>query len=298
MRALKYFVDEALASLWRGCKTGLIAVATIATALFVLGGFLVVTSNMERLFARWQEAAEFSVYLRDDASSADRTAIESLLRESRLIRAIELVSKDEALERFKRNFGELAAAADDLPENPLPASIEVRLLSTANPADVEVLAGRVSTLGGVADVRYDRRWIQRLLNAVGLVRAGGFALAGLLVFAAALTVASVVRLALLARREEIHIMQLVGAPMAYIRGPFIVEGLLQGGMGAVLAVGALWGLFASLRTRPITAMAGAVDLSSMVFLSLPACAALLAGGMAVGCIGGLIAARNTREIAD
>ena len=70
------------------------------------------------------------------------------------------------------------------------------------------------------------------MNAVGMVRAGGFALAALLVFAAALTVASVVRLALVARREEIHIMQLVGAPIAYIRGPFVVEGLIQGGIGA------------------------------------------------------------------
>jgi cell division transport system permease protein len=298
MRALKYFFDEALASLWRGYKTGLIAVATIAAALFVLGGFLVVTSNMERLFARWQEAAEFSVYLRDGVTPEERTAIESTLRDSRLIRAIEVVSKEEALKRFKRNFGELAVAADDLPENPLPASIEVRLLSAADPSDVEVLAGRAAKLGGVADVRYDRRWIQRLLNAVRLLRAGGFALAGVLIFAAALTVASVVRLALVARREEIHIMQLVGAPMAYIRGPFVVEGLIQGGVGAVVAVAALWGLFASLRYRPLTSMAGAIDPSSIAFLSIPTCAALLGGGMLVGCIGGLIAARNTREIAE
>ena len=298
MRALRYFFDEALASLWRGYKTGIIAVATIAAALFVLGGFLLVTSNMARLLARWQEAAEFSVYLRDDAAAGDRAAIERVLRDSRLVKAVETVSKDEALKRFKRNFGDLSAAADDLPENPLPASIEVQLLPSANPADVEALAAQTSTLGGVADVRYDQRWIQRLLNAVRLVRAGGLVLAAVLIFAASLTVASVVRLALVARREEIHIMQLVGAPIAFIRGPFIVEGLIQGGVGALLGVGLLWGLFASLRARPIMAMGGAIDPSAIAFLSIPACAALLAGGMLVGCLGGLIAARNTREIAD
>ena len=78
------------------------------------------------------------------------------------------------------------------------------------------------------------------MYAVDIVRAGGFVLAALLVFAAALTVASVVRLALFARREEIHIMQLVGAPIAYIRGPFIVEGLIQGGLGAIAALIVLW----------------------------------------------------------
>jgi cell division transport system permease protein len=298
MRALKYFFEEARASLWRGYKTALVAVATIAAALFVLGGFLVLTSNMERLFARWQEAAEFSVYLRDDVTPLQHGAVEGVLRDSHLVREVEGVSKEEALGRFKRNFGELASAAQDLPDNPLPASIEVRLLPSADPADVEALAARTSNLAGVSDVRFDRRWIQRLEDAMGVVRAGGFALAAVLIFAAALTVASVVRLALFARRDEIHIMQLVGAPIAYIRGPFVVEGLMQGGAGAVIAVGLLWVAFWFVRLHQAPAMAGALDPASIVFLSIPMCVAMLAGGMGVGCIGGFIAARSTREVAD
>src|SRR4051812_21740470 len=121
MRAFSYFFNEAAASLLRGYKTALIAVATIATALFVLGGFLIVTSNMERLFARWQEAAEFSVYLRDEVTASQRAAVESALRESHAVRAVEVVSKEEALRRFRRNFGDLATASADLPDNPLPA---------------------------------------------------------------------------------------------------------------------------------------------------------------------------------
>jgi cell division transport system permease protein len=298
MRALRYFLDEALASLSRGYRTGLVAVATIAVAFLVLGGFLIVTANLERLFTRWQQAAEFSVYLRDGWTADHRTGIENMLRESRLVSAVELVSKEEALKRFKQNFGALAEASGDIPGNPLPASIEVRLVSEANPAEVEALAQKTASLPGVADVRYDRLWIQRLMNAVGLVRAGGFALATVLMFAAALTVASVVRLALLARREEIHIMQLVGAPIAYIRGPFVVEGLIQGGVGAVVAVGVLWLTFLFGRTRANPMLTGAIDPAAMVFLSIPMCAALLAGGMIVGCVGGLIAARSTREIAS
>ena len=298
MRALRYFLEEALASLWRGYKTGLVAIATIASALFVLGGFLVVTSNIERMFARWQEAAEFSVYLRDDVTPADQAALRNVLGASHLVRAVEVVSKEEALRRFKLNFSEVATAAQDLPENPLPASIEVRLLPNASPAEVETLAAQTATLPGVADVRYDRKWIQRMMNAVQLVRGGGLALAAVLIFASALTVASVVRLALVARREEIHIMQLVGAPLAYIRGPCVIEGLLQGGAGAVAAVAILWATFAIVRSREAPMMAGAIDASTVRFLSVPMCAALLAGGMIVGCIGGLVAARSTREIAD
>ena len=298
MRALKYFFDEAAASLWRGFRTSLIAATTITVAFVVLGAFLILTSNMERVFTRWQEAAEFSVYLSDTVTANQRTAIEKSLRDSAAVGAIEAVSKEDALRRFKQNFGTLADAAGDLGANPLPASVEVRLRPNANPADVEALAQKAAALPGVADVRYDRQWIQRLMYAVGLVRAGGFTLAALLVLGAALTVASVVRLALFARREEIHIMQLVGAPIAYIRGPFIVEGLIQGGAGAVVALAVLWLAFFVVRSRADSWLGGAVDPAGLVFLSLANIALVLVSGMTVGALGGFIAARGAREIAD
>jgi cell division transport system permease protein len=298
MRALSYFFDEAAASLSRGLKTAVIATATIAIAFVVLGGFLILTTNMERLFARWQQAAEFSVYLADAMTLQQRATLEESLRSNSLVSEIEIVTKDEALRRFKTNFAALADAAGELSSNPLPASIEVRLRSGASPGDVEALARHAGQLPGVVDVRYDRQWLQRLMHAVDVVRAGGFTLASLLVLAAALTVASVVRFALLARREEIHIMQLVGAPIAYIRGPFIIEGLIQGGIGAIVALTLLWIAFFVLRGRLDAMLSGAVAPASLVFLSLPTVFMLLMAGMAVGSLGGFVAARGTKEVAD
>ena len=116
-----------------------IATATITVAFVVLGGFLILTTNMERVFTRWQDAAEFSVYLSDAASPRQRAAIEqTLARERASCGASRSVSKEEALRRFKQNFGALAEAAGDLPANPLPASVEVRLRPNADPADVAV----------------------------------------------------------------------------------------------------------------------------------------------------------------
>ena len=298
MRALKYFFDEALASLMRGLKTAAIATATIAVAFIVLGVFLILTSNLERLFARWQNAAEFSVYLADTVTADERSAVEKALRESAVVGAAEPVSKEEALRRFRQNFPTLADAAGDLPANPLPASFEIRLRPEASPSDIESLARSAAGLPGVADVRYDRQWIERLMRAAGAVRTGGFTLAALLVFAAALTVASVVRFALVARREEIHIMQLVGAPIAYIRGPFVVEGLIQGGIGAIVALVVLWITFLVVRSRAGALVEAAIDPGSLVFLSLPAATGLLLAGMAVGSLGGFIAATGTREVAE
>src|SRR5690606_37988532 len=87
---------------------------------------------------------------------------------------------------------------------------------------VAAFAADVRRLPGVSDVQYDQRWIQRLLAAVRVVQGAGMSLALVLIVASGLTVTSVVRLALHARRPEIEIMQLVGAPLAYIRGPFVL----------------------------------------------------------------------------
>ena len=291
MRALRYSLDEALTSLWRGRQSGLLSTATIAVALSVLGGFLLVTSNLERLGVEWSRAAEISVYLDDGISEAQKAAVQRMLAPGDTIASVEFVSKDEALKRFKQTFADLAATVDEIGANPLPASFEVRLAPLANAqATVEALAGRLKQAAGVSDVRYDRQWLDRLLAAVGLIRTAGFVLGAILTFAAALTVANVVRLALYARREELEIMHLVGAPGVYVRGPFIMEGVLQGGLGALVALAALAGVFLAVRSRYLASIAAALNLSSVRFLPLELCALLLFGGMAVGCIGGAVAA--------
>ena len=296
MRALRYAFDEALASLWRGRQSGLLSTATIALALFVLGAFLVVTANLERLSDEWSRTAEMSVYLADEIAPADRNAIDALLTQNEIVAHHEYVSKGDAMARFKQTFGDLAPAIDGLGDNPLPASIDVRLRPgpTVGPA-VESLGVRLRQMPGVADVRYDRQWLDRLVSAVGIIRGVGLVLGALLTMAAALTVANVVRLALHARRDELDIMELVGAPDVYVRGPFVMEGVLQGGVGALVALAALAAAFFALRGRYLTPLAATLNLSSVRFLPLEACVLLVVGGMAVGCLGGLVAARLTQS---
>jgi cell division transport system permease protein len=291
MRVLRYSIDEALKSLWRGKEAGLLSTATIALALFVLGGFLLVTANLERLGAEWSSAAEMSVYVKDEIKPDERGAIETLLKPDETVAGREYVSKADALVRFKQTFSDLAVAMGGLDENPLPASYEVRLRPGAPVGEgVETLATRLRQTPGVADVRYDRQWLTRLLSAVSIIRAAGLVLGSLLTFAAALTVANVVRLALYARRDEIEIMQLVGAPQGYIRGPFVMEGVFQGGLGAAAALSVLAVAFLALRASYLVPLASALSLSSVRFLPLELSIGLIVGGMAVGCLGGLVAA--------
>jgi cell division transport system permease protein len=296
VRALQYALDEALASLWRGRHSGLLSTATIALALFVLGAFLLVTTNLERLGAEWSRAAELSVYLTDDVTPAQRQAIETVLTPGSLIASRDYLSKIDALAQFKQTFGDLASTIDGLGDNPLPASIEVRLQpGAAVAASVEALSATVRSMPGVADVRFDRQWLNRLLAAIAVIRVVGIALASVLTFAAALTVANVVRLGLHARRDELDIMNLVGAPQAYIRGPFVMEGVLQGGIGSMIALVVLGAAFFALRARYLTPLASALSLSSVRFLPIGLCLWVVVGGMAVGCVGGLVAARLTES---
>src|SRR5881394_1502376 len=119
MRALQYSFEEATASLWRGRHSGVLSTATIALALFVLGAFLVVTTNLERLGAELSRSAEMSVYLTDAATPVQRRAIEVALAPGDVIASREFLSKSDALARFKQTFGDLRSTVDGLGDNPL-----------------------------------------------------------------------------------------------------------------------------------------------------------------------------------
>lgn len=293
MRLLEYAFDEASASLWRGRRSSLLSTATIAIALFVLGAFLVVTSNLERLAEEWSGAAELSVYLVDAVDGPTRAALERDLRGDAAVLSVEFVSKEAALGRFRQTFPDLAGTLQTMEGNPLPASLDVRLRSTAGTqARIEALVARVRTTAGVSDVRYDKDWLDRLLRGVRMLRLVGFALGGALILAASLTIANVVRLALTARRDELEIMALVGAPRSFVRGPFIMEGALHGGVGALVAVLTLAVAFFSARPRFLTPLAQAVNLSAVRFLSPGLMLLIVGGGIVVGCLAGVLASRR------
>ena len=296
MRAFNYFIAEAAASLWRGRKAAVFSVITIAGGLFVLGFFLVLNANLQRLVARWTESAELSVYLKDDVTADQLRMLDELIAGSGLPAEREYVSKTQALVRFKQDFPDLANATDRLGNNPFPASFEIRLKPDVGDAGgaVDNLSTTLGDLRGVADVRYDRRWLMRLNSVVRLLRGLGAGIVILLGFASALTVASVVRLAAAAREDEIEIMTLVGAPLAYVRGPFVVEGVLQGGAGALLAMVLLWVVFAAAKAKYGVAAAEAVGLGAITFLPVWLSLFLVLGGMVLGCLGGLIVARAVR----
>ena len=298
MRALGYFLSEAAESLWRSRRAALLAILTIAGGLFVLGFFLALNTNLQRIVQRWTAASELSVYLKDDVSKDQLNSVNDLIGKSGMASHYEFVSKADAAARFKQDFPDLATTADRLGTNPFPASFEVRLKPEAQDAGnaVDNLASSLGALAGVADVRYDRRWLVRLTGVVRLLRALGLAIVILLAVASAFTVANVVRLAAYAREDEIEIMELVGAPLAYVRGPFVVEGVLQGGIGALLAIVLLWFVFAAASMRYGRLVSETLGLGPITFLPFQLCLIIILGGMVLGCAGGFVVASRVRGI--
>jgi cell division transport system permease protein len=290
-----YAFEEAWTSLHRSGKSAMISIGTIAIAFVTLGGFLLVSVNVQRAMDRWLEAAELSVYLQDAVTDETRAGIEAYLTSQPAVLAVEFISKTHALERFRADFPELADVTASLADNPFPASFEVRLQTGQSAgALADELARSVAEREGVADVRYDRRWLARLLAVVTGARVAGGIAAAVLMLGAAFTVAAVVRLSLHARRDELEIMKLVGAPFSYIRGPSIVEGLLLGGIGAVVAFAAIGLLFAMVGRWLGPDLAGLIGGGQLRFLGFREGAVLLLGGLAVGAGAGALASRAVR----
>lgn len=295
MSLLVYAFQEARASLVRGGRGALMSVGTIAIAFLALGGFLLVTANLQRYVQQWMASAELSVFLRDEIDEQEREAVRTRLASEAAVLRVDYLTKEAALERFRADFPELADVTASIGLNPFPASFEVRLRPGPGVADNAAAISRtVMALDGVADVQFDRRWLERVLSLIGGVRVAGLAVTVVLLLGAAFTVTAVVRLSLHARRDELDIMQLVGAPGGFIRGPFIMEGLLLGGMGALVALAALGLGFWAFQGWLGREAAGLLGGEALSFLGFRDMVMLSGAGLAVGALAGFVASRAAR----
>jgi len=292
LRALGYFFGEAFTSLWRSRLVNAISIGTIAVSLFVLGAFLTVAGNLGDVVTKWTEKIQIIVYLEADIEDRVQASLENRLIEDPAVESLDLVDRTEALERFKTLFRDLSSLPDDLGENPFPASYEVNLRPDhQSPAEVQRLADVFVDVPGVEEIQYDLLWIERLATGVRLLRAAGAFLGGILVLAGIFTISNVIRLTVYAREDELDIMRLVGATRAYVKGPFVVEGMLQGGLGGSLAAGLLW-----LTLRWLARDLATSELLGRTAFALPTeiTMGLVLGGMAVGVVGSLVSLRRVR----
>jgi cell division transport system permease protein len=292
LRALSYFVEEAATSLWRSRLVNSVSVGTIAVSLFVLGSFLTVATSLGRVVSRWTDKIQVIVYLEDGIEQRVLASLENRLRADPAVESIDPVSRELALKRFRALFRDLSSLPEDLGENPFPASLEVNLKpGHQSPAEVERLGKAFRDVPGVQEIQYDLLWIERLATGVRLVRGVGAFLGGILVLAGIFTISNVIRLTIYAREDELDIMRLVGATRSYVKGPFVVEGMIQGGLGGTVAAGLLF-----LALRWLSRDLASSDLLGRTAFALQTDVAvlLILGGMVVGVAGSLVSLTRLR----
>ncbi len=262
-----------------------VATATIALALFVTGAVAAAGTLAGRALVAWDRELALSVYLDDAATPAQRQAIADRLGGARF------QGKAGALKELEASLGEAGRVLADLPQNPLRDSFELPV-GGRPPEAIAALAAEVAKLPGVADADYGASFLGPAEKLLGFLRKVGLALLGLVGAATMILVSNTFRLAVYARRDEIAIMKLVGATDAFIRIPFLVEGLLEGLAGGLLAAAALGSGWAALWPRALAAVS---VLSALGPAPLPVGRALLglvgAGGLLGLCASGLSVGR-------
>jgi len=236
-------VRSAIRGLRASALTSGIAVFTIAVALVLSGGFALVASNMGDVLRRFGDEVQVTAYLEEDLEIDAMRAIARSVETVEGVESVQLVSKEEALERFRERLGG-SSLLDGLEENPLPASLVISLRAESRtPRGIGILVTALSGLPGVAELAHGQEWVEGYARFASLVRAGGLVLAVVLGLAALLIVANTIRLAVYAREDELDILALVGASRSFVRIPFLIEGVLQGAAGGSLAVALLFAGF-------------------------------------------------------
>lgn len=243
-----FFFHEALESLRRNWVMTVASIVTVVVTMAIFGVALVTDRNLTQGATSLTNRVEIEVFINDSVSAipSQVSAMEAQILAMPEVRKVDFVSKDEALQRLKKELGPGGSGVlNNLYTNPLPASFEI---FAKNPAQVDRVAARffhdprVDNSPGTTDgVSYAKATVRNLLGTIDLVEKGLWAVTALLALAAVLLVSATVRLSIFARRREIEVMQLVGATSWFIRWPFVVEGFLTGVAGALVASAMVWG---------------------------------------------------------
>jgi len=292
---LGFLVGEALRDLRRAGRVAVSAVVLITLSLAALGGFWLVSSNLGRAVAKWRDRVRIVVYLKREPSAGDVAALLERVRVMPGVAGVVFIGKADALRALKQVLGKDAGVVDQLPVNPLPASLEVTPSAAAvTPEGARELLARLAVLPEADEVAGSADWVERFSHWQRLLTTIGLGVGAVLAAAAILTVTTATTLILHARRHETEIMRLVGASEVAIRLPVLLQGMMQGLAGAILALGALLVTHSvvSPRLEPLVSLT--LGLSELVFFTPVAVVALLGAGTLLGGLGGWLA-RAARE---
>lgn len=285
---VEFLVGEALTALRRNTWMSFSAITTVAMALFLIGGLGYAYLGVQRYANSLSERFDMRVFLRDGLSREKVSETAKKIRAIPGVRAALLIPKDKAWENFRRQLPSVVEGID----NPLPDGLKVHLTEVAH---AQAVAAKIGALPEVEPngVRFMDDERQLLSESLALLRSLGFALGGLMLLTGGVLIYNAIRLTIVARRREIRIMQLVGATRATVVTPLLIEGVLQGFAGGVLASILVWSAHQGLQGL-IAKLSVTAKLQEFPFATW--CMLLAVSGAAYGLACSIVAVRDPRGI--
>jgi cell division transport system permease protein len=281
-----YFFRQAWQNLSQNPWINVITLGTITISFLILGLFMVIFLNAQGLMAEWGSRIRVTAYLTDSMSGERVRRLTEKVRGFEEVQEVQYRSKDEALKILEERLQGQRGMLKGLPRNPLPASLEIRLKPEyRNSLGVNRLVERLRRSKEIADLQFGSEWVERFSAFMVLLQVLGLGLGALLLLATIFVISNTIRLNIFARREEIEIMRLVGATGMFIRAPFYIEGILQGFLGAGLALAILFvffQLFLAKVYEPLKYLLGNFPLD---FLTSKQAVELALGGLTLGLLG-------------
>lgn len=288
-----YFARQACKNLAANRLVTVLTVSTITLALLIISLFMLIFVNLEGTVEQWSRKVVVTVYFDKEPQPQELGQLKSRIAALPGAGSLAFISQEEAMKRFRERLKGQESLLEGVAVDTLPASLEISLTREHRSSEaVNIFVARLKKVPGVGEVQYGEEWVKKFLTFFHFLRILGLLIAAFLLLAVLFIVSNTIRLTILARRDELEIQALVGATPLFIKAPFLIEGVIQGGAGALLAVLLLTGGYFALLSNAANFLAFNPGEAGLVFLPLPHLLALLFGGALLGFVGSLLSLKK------
>lgn len=233
-RVIKNMIKQGFQGMWRNRSMGLASITSISSVLMILGLVLIMVLSINNLVMDTKtKFDEIQIYIADDVTDEKLTEIEDKIKNNDGVLSVMYESKEQALENWKEDWGDNAYLLVGIETNPLPNSYIIQL---KNLEYADRVVDSIKDMDGIEKIQYNKEITENLILVSNYIRLGGIIITGILIFVSIFIISNTIKITVASRRREINIMKYVGATNDYIRGPFIIEGVLFGLIAALISI--------------------------------------------------------------
>ncbi len=285
---LRYFFNRAILNIRQNLLVNLLTVGTISLSILIFSLLLLLYVNLEKVTEQWSERVQVTAYFDNELPTHELKALIARIQSLDGTGKTSYVSKNEALQRFRERLQGQDALLEGVSADILPASLEIQLKKEFRTEDaLHSYTAKLRKVPGISEIQYGEDWVRRFNNFMDYMRLLGLFVGCFLVLAVIFIVANTIKLTIYSRKDELELLGLVGATRFFIKVPFLIEGILQGAAGAILAIVVLFGSYYGFLHNAGNFLGFNLVESHIAFLPFTHVAGVLIGGIMLGFLGSL-----------